>query len=90
MDLSLIADLTIGGVAIAPLIVGLVNLAKRAGLPASYAPYLNGVLAVAGYLLVQYIAAHPDLLQTAQIVAVSVLIFLTASGMHQLGKTSLR
>ena len=47
-----LGDLTIGVIPLALVIVALVEVAKRAGLPSQYAPWLNAVLAVAGYALV--------------------------------------
>lgn len=81
-------DLIIGGVPLAALIVGLVNLAKRLGLPDQYAPYLNGALAALGFLLVSWLLpAYPQIEPFLEVAAGAVIAFLAASGIHQLGKT---
>lgn len=81
-----LADLFIGSVAVAPLVIGLVALAKQLGYPNDKAPYLTGALGVLGYMVVQLIGMYPMLQQGAEIVATAVVIFLSASGVYQLGK----
>jgi len=78
----------VGGFAIAPLVVGLVALAKMVGVPVKYAPYLNGGLSTllyvgAIYLLPMYPAAEPFV----NVVVGAVVIFLGSSGIYQFGKT---
>ncbi len=78
----------IGGIAIAPLVVALVALAKKLGLPAEYAPYANGGLAVALWLVAtQVVGLNPAVDEVVKVVAAAVVIFLSASGVHQFGKT---
>jgi len=81
-------DIVIGGFPLAILVVGLVNLAKKLGLPADYAPYLNGLLASIGFGLVTYVIPnHPEVEPILIFIAGVVFTFLSASGIHQLGKT---
>jgi len=81
-------EVMFGGVSLSVLVVGLVNLAKKFGLPADYAPYLNGVLATIGFVLVtSVVPSYPEVEPILKIIAGAVLTFLAASGIHQLGKT---
>lgn len=82
-----LADLFIGSVAVAPLVIALVALAKQLGYPADKAPYLTGALGVLGYMVVQAIEMYPMMQAGAEVVATAVVIFLSASGVYQLGKT---
>jgi hypothetical protein len=84
MDLNAIL---VGGVPLAALIVGLVSLAKRWGMPAQYAPWLNGGLAVVGYLLASWIVpTYPAVTPVLETATGAVVIFLVASGVYQFGK----
>ena len=77
----------IGGIAIAPLVVALVALAKKIGLPDEYAPYANGGLAVVLWLVAtQVVGMNPVVDEVVKVVAAAVVIFLSASGVHQFGK----
>lgn len=81
-------DLLIGGVPVAALVVGLVSLAKNLGMADKYAPYLNGLLATLGYLAVTWLLpTYPGLMPYFEIATGAVVIFLTASGIYQFGKT---
>ena len=79
-------DLSIGSIALIPVIVALVELAKQVGLPADYAPWLTGVLSVAGYALVQLVAARPDLLEPVTIGLTGLIIFLAATGLYKVAQ----
>lgn len=87
MDYTLIWDLAIGNVAIVPVIIGLVSLAKKAGMPTKYAPFLAGALGMLGFGLVRFLQFYPGFVETAQYVGNGVLIFLVTSGVYQLSKT---
>ena len=77
-----LGDLTIGVIPLALVIVALVEVAKRAGLPSQYAPWLNAVLAVAGYALVLLVQSRPDLLPTVETGLTALVIFLSAAGIY--------
>ncbi len=67
------------GVAIIPLIVGLVQLVKKLGLPSRFAALLSVVLGVgAGFVM------HPG--NVSQAVIVGLMIGLSASGLYSGGK----
>ncbi len=74
--------LTIGGISLIPIIVIAVEIAKNLGLPVKYAPYLNGVLTVVGYLLVQLATAKPELQPSIVSILTVIVVFLSASGFY--------
>lgn len=91
LDFSLIQDLAIGGVALVPIIIGLVSLLKRLGWLGDgdkYAPYAAGVLSVAAYSAVEALRVYPQFVEYAAPVATAVYIFLVVSGVYQLAKTN--
>ena len=53
-------DMYIGGIALIPVVMALVGLGKKSGLPVEYAPWLTAVLSVVGYVLVLVIADMPQ------------------------------
>jgi membrane protein implicated in regulation of membrane protease activity len=80
-------NLLIGGVPIAALVVGLVSLAKQAGLPGKYAPWLNGALAALGFLIASWLLpTYPALVPYFEMATGAIVVFLTASGIYQFGK----
>lgn len=80
-------DLLVGGVPLAALVVGLVNLAKNLGMDVKYAPYLNGGLAALGYVVVTWvIPTYPAVVPYLQVATGTIATFLIASGIHQFGK----
>lgn len=86
MDLG---QVFIGGISIAPLVVGLVALAKYLGMPVKYAPMVNGVLSAALVTLAVYVLPmYPQITDAVTATVVIIITFLTASGIHQFGKTS--
>lgn len=91
LDFSLIQDLAIGGVALVPIIIGLVSLLKRfgwLGADDQYAPYAAGALSVAAYGAVEALRLYPQFLAYAVPVTTAVFIFLVVSGVYQLAKTN--
>lgn len=84
--LDLFNGMLIGGVSLVPLIVGLIALAKRLGMPVKYAPWLNGGLATGGYVTLRMVGDNPIFQQYAEIVATAVVIFLITSSTYQFGK----
>jgi len=76
-------ELTIGAVALAPVIVALIQIAKMFGLPARYAPLANAILSVIAYLVVTvYLASRPEAMQAATVAINALVIFLTAAGVY--------
>lgn len=79
-------DLTINGIALLPIIVAVVELAKRLGLKTDYAPWLTGVLSVLGYVLVQGVKVYPEYTNYVVMVLTAVLVFLSSTGLYTVGK----
>ena len=77
-----IPDLNLNGIALAPVIVALIALAKRAGMPPKYAPYANGALSILAYAVVVWLTRDPALVEPAGYVLNILLIFLTAAGVY--------
>ena len=86
--LVLIGNLTIGGIPLVGIIIGLVALGKKLGVPKKYAPYVNGALSVAAYLAVSFLQQYPAYTEIAKVVVFATAIFLVSSGVYQLSKTS--
>ena len=84
----LINTLAIGGVSIAPIIYGLVELAKRQGMPKQYAPLVCGVLALCGYILISYLPQIPNATEIATVVATVTISWMTATGIYKMQKGS--
>lgn len=77
-----LAQLSIGTVAIVPLVVALVEAAKALGMNVKYAPILDGVLSVGGYAGALYIQSHPEYLPTVETGLVMATIFLASTGLY--------
>jgi len=86
--MELLQGIVIGGIAIAPLVVGLVALAKRLGLPDQYAPWANGSLAVLAVIAAKVLELYPQYTEYFTIVATAVMVFLSASGVYQFSRTA--
>ena len=82
-------ELAIGGILLAGIIVGLIQAAKKLGMPISWAPWANGVLSVGGYVLVVLVTQQPDLLAPVTLVLNAVVIFLAAAGFYDRGQAIL-
>lgn len=85
--MEFLEGIMVGGIALAPLVVGLVALAKKIGLPEQYAPWANGALAVVAVVGAQFMELYPDYTQYFVMAATAVMTFLSASGVYQFGKT---
>lgn len=79
-------EIYIGSIAIAPLIVALVQLAKGLGLPTKYAPWLNATLTVVFYAGALVLEANPQLTQPVTVALNLLVTFLTAAGIYDIGK----
>ena len=82
-------ELAIGGIVLAGIIVGVIQLAKKLGLPTEYAPWLNGFLSVAGYALVVLVTQMPHLLEPVTLVLNALVVFLAAAGLYDRGQAIL-
>lgn len=81
-------DLTFGTIALMPIIVGLVELAKRYfNLKSEHAPILSALLAVLGYALIVAVQIEPSLQSPIQHGLTALIVFLSASGLYSVGKT---
>ena len=88
--MEFLEGIMIGGIALAPLVVGLVALAKKLGMPDKYAPWANGTLAVVAVIGAQVLQLYPDYTVYFVMVATAVMTFLSASGVYQFGKTTIK
>lgn len=75
-------ELMIGSVALAPVIVALIELFKKIGMPVQYAPWVNGLLSVVGYGLVVLIAQQPTYEQPIIVVLTMLVVFLSSAGLY--------
>ena len=83
-------EITIGSIAIAPIIVALIQVAKGFGFPPQYAPWLNATLTVIAYAAMLLLQANPQMEQPA-IVALNMLAtFLAAAGVYDIGTNLLK
>lgn len=83
-------ELSIGLVALPPLIVAVVELVKQLGLPSKYAPWLNGILTVIGYVLVRWGERQPELVPQIESVLIGIVVFLTAAGLYDRGQATVK
>lgn len=84
-------SILIGGFAIAPLVVAIVNLVKRLGVPAEYAQYVNGGVSAVLWVTATYVLPlYPELQPYVIAVVGTVVVFLGASGIHKFGKITKR
>ena len=80
-------DLTLYGIAMAPVIAAVVELAKRVfGMPTKYAPLLAAALAVGVLWFGQYQAQNPEVVQSAQFWLGALILFLSTSGFYSVAK----
>lgn len=78
-------ELAIGGIALLPIIVGLVELAKRYGnLPSEHAPILNGALTTAGYALMFFVMKNPSYEELVVGVLGGIMTFLAGAGFYEM------
>lgn len=83
-------DLTIGGIALLPIIVALVELAKQLGMDVKYAPWLTGVLSVIGYIMVQGVNMFPQYESYVVMVLTMALVFLSTTGLYTIAKNTIK
>ncbi len=75
-------ELQIGAIALAPIVVGLVEVAKALGLDVKYAPWLTGLLSLLAYGGVVLVEQRPDLLQPMLYALNALIVFLVATGFY--------
>jgi hypothetical protein len=75
-------ELQLAGVALAPVIVALVGVAKKLGMDTRYAPWLNGGLSVAFYGLMVLSQLVPGTLEPMTYAVNALVIFLAAAGFY--------
>jgi hypothetical protein len=85
-----VPDLQLGTIALAPIIVALVGVAKTLGMPTKYAPWLNGALALVGYGLIVAVQLAPAALDPVTYLLNALVIFLSAAGFYDRIQKTLR
>jgi hypothetical protein len=83
-------ELQIGAIALAPVIVALLEVFKVLGLPVKYAPWISGALSVLGYALVIVIQRDPSLLEPIGYVLNALVIFLVATGFYNRAQATVK
>lgn len=82
-------DLTFGSIALMPVIVGIVEFAKRYfGLQTKHAPIATAILSVIGYAVIVITQQNPDLSQPAEHAIQAIIVFLGSSGLYSVGKSA--
>lgn len=85
----MMTEITIGSIAVAPLIVALIECAKAVGFPARYAPWLNAVLTTIAYGVMLWLQVNPQFEQPITVALNLLLTFLVAAGIYDIGKNVL-
>ena len=75
-----------GSLAVGPIIVVLIALLKRIGLPAEYAPWANVGLSLLFVALVYVTGIYPDIQQPVTTALNIIVAVLTAAGLYTLQK----
>jgi len=75
-------ELQISGIAMVPVIVALVQLARVFGLSKEYAWLANALLSVLVYILIVLIQGNPALAEPVNIVLNGLVIFLASAGFY--------
>jgi predicted neutral ceramidase superfamily lipid hydrolase len=76
-------ELMLGTVALAPIIVALVQVFKALGVPSKYAPWFNAALSVLAYALIVAVERDPMLAEPVNILLNALVIFLSAAGLYE-------
>ena len=85
----MVPELQIESLLLVPIIVGVIQAVKAAGMPAKYAPWLNAVFSVAFYALMIFVTAQPEYLQGVNIVLNGLMVFLAAAGFYDRAEATL-
>ncbi len=83
-------ELTVGTIALAPVIVAVVEGAKKLGLAKVYWPWLTAGLSLAFYALTVFLVQRPDLLEPATIGLNGLVIFLASAGLFDRSQKTLK
>jgi hypothetical protein len=76
-------DLYVGQIAVAPVIVALIEaLKKYAGMDVKWAPLVNLSLTALAYVGIGMLGMHPDALQPTVVILNVVVGFLTVAGLY--------
>ena len=75
-------ELQLAGVLLAPVVVALVGVAKKLGMPVKYAPWLNGGLSVLFYGLMVLAQLVPGSIEPMTYGVNALVIFLAAAGFY--------
>lgn len=75
-------ELIIGGIALGPIVVALVELAKALGLPRRFWPFATVAFSTAAFALVQVVGLNPDFTLYVVPVLQILIIVLTALGYY--------
>lgn len=84
-----LATLQIGGVLLVPIIVAVIEACKKAGMPTTYAPWVNAGLSVVGFLAMTFVNANPVWEQPVVMVLTMIMIFLSAAGFYDVAKRTI-
>ena len=76
-------ELTIGTIALVPIVVGIIQMLKKLGLPDDYAPWANAALTVVGYMVIVYVKSNPRYEQPVEMVLNGIMVFLSAGGFYE-------
>ena len=77
--------LEIGGIALSPVIVAIVELMKQYKIiKAEWAIWANAILSVAAYILVWYTGAHPESITIISTILNALIVFLTGVGVYHI------
>ena len=85
----MVPELQIESLLLVPIIVGLIQAIKAAGMPAKFAPWLNAVFSVAFYAVMIWITAQPQYLHGATIGLNGLMVFLAAAGFYDRAEATL-
>lgn len=77
-----VPELVIGGIFMAPIVIALVELAKRIGMKTEFAPWLNGIISVLFYGVTVLIKERPDLEAIFVTITSGLLLFLFNAGVY--------
>ena len=84
-------DLIIGGIALAPIIVALVEVAKKyLGLPSNYAPLANAALSALAYVGMTVLGYYPGYTDWVVVGLTVLTVFLSAAGFYTTAKHVLK
>lgn len=81
-------ELFLGSIPMVPIIVGLVEVAKRyIGLPSQYAPWVNLALSALFYVVIGAVQLRPEMQEPLTLVVNVLVLFLGSAGLYTTGKT---